>query len=580
MIATLRKLMTMVNRPGRYITGLLLVGLVAATMNIFIGIAFMLFINSAQSADIQLLYTSLIYMSISLVAIFVLMPLGYWLYDTAVVHSTANLRRQVFRRALRLTASWLETKHSGDLTSRATNDVQAAEQAYSTNTVNIVEVLLSGIGCVLAMLIVDWRLALVIIALGLIRVGINSLFVKPMERAANAVQNALGKLTERISDIANGGHVIRMFNYYKPIKEKFREQNDEAVHHGMTRIRHAAKINWFNNLNGNLSFLGLIVAGGWLVMQGWYELGTIMLFVQLQNGVNSLFSALGHFITQLQTSLAGGRRALEIIEQDPEPERISLPAMPTITSDALSLENVSFAYTDNQHPALTDINLRVKEGETVALVGPSGGGKSTLFKLLLGYYPPYNGAISVLGKGMDQYSIRELRDLTAFVPQTPYLFSGTISENIGFGKPGASQGEIEEAAKAANAHDFISSFSDGYQTIVGERGSRLSGGQRQRIAIARAILRDAPILLLDEATSSLDTESEELVQQALNKLMKGRTTLVIAHRLSTIKDADRIVVIAEGKVAEEGSHQELLECEGIYRRLHDMQFAEDLEDAG
>ncbi|MDD2283270.1 MAG: ATP-binding cassette domain-containing protein, partial [Eubacteriales bacterium] len=254
-------------------------------------------------------------------------------------------------------------------------------------------------------------------------------------------------------------------------------------------------------------------------------------------------------------------------------------AAPAANSAAVNLDAVTFAYNGGE-PALENVSLQVQPGETVALVGPSGGGKSTLFKLLLGYYPPEAGAISVLGRGLNQYTLRELRERIAYVPQISYLFSGTIAENIGFGKPGASKDEIEAAAKAAYAHDFISQLPQSYETLVGERGSHLSGGQRQRIAIARAILRNAPLLLLDEATSSLDTESEEQVQLALSRLMQGRTTLVIAHRLATVQNASRILVIAEGRLAEEGSHQELLEAKGIYRHLYDMQFEEDLQSAG
>lgn len=580
MIATLRQLMAFVTRPGRYISGLIIIGLVAATMNIFVGVSFMLFITAAETGNMQLLIDSVIYIAIALVLLIVFVPLGYWLYETAVVHSTANLRRQVFRRALRLTASWLETKHSGDLTSRATNDVQAAEQAYSINIVNVVEVLLGGIGCAAAMFVADWKLALGIVAFGALRVWVNSLFVKPLERASNSVQQALGRVTERLSDIVNGSDVIRMFNLRETMAEKFQAQNNQVRAHGMTRIRHAATVNWFNDVNSNISFVGLIVLGGWFVLQGWYSLGTIVLFVQLQNGVDNLFRAFGQYITQLQTSLAGGRRALEIIGQQPEPQRIELPARPACSNAAVALEKVTFAYTDNAPPALDAISLEVDQGETIALVGPSGGGKSTLFKLLLGYYPPTAGAISLLGKPIDRYTLNELRNLFALVPQSAYLFSGTVAENISFGRPGASQDEIEAAARAANAHDFISQLPAGYDTTIGERGSRLSGGQRQRVAIARAILRDAPILLLDEATSALDTESEELVQQALNNLIGNRTTLVIAHRLATVRDADRIIVIADGKAAEQGTHQQLLEANGIYKRLYDIQFRDDLQPAG
>lgn len=579
MIASLRKLLTTITRPGRYILGMAMIGLVSATLNIFFGFGLMAFINAAQYASIERLYSSLIFVGIGIVSLSILLPLGYWLVDTAVVHSTASLRHRVFSRSLRLTASWLEKKHSGDLTSRATNDIQAAEQAYSIHLIDIVEVLFGGIGCMAAMLVVDWKLAIALVIFGVIRVGGNALLAKPLGKAADKVQKTLAEVTEQVADTANGGQVIRMFNYQKPMREKFAQHNQRVVARGLARIRYAAISNCFNTFTGWMSFIGLITAGSWLVMQGWYDLGTIMLFVQLQNGLNGLFGALGHFITQLQSSLAGSRRVMEILDEVPEPERITLPATVQVMA-AVAVEDVSFAYVEGEEQVLKDVTFTVEEGETVALVGPSGGGKSTLLKLLLGYYPPNRGAISLLGKGLDQYTLETMREQIAYVPQVPYLFSGTIAENIGFGRPGATQEEIEKAAAAAYAHDFIMQFPEGYEAMVGERGSHLSGGQRQRIAIARAILRNAPILLLDEATSSLDNESEEQVQLALNRLMQNRTTLVIAHRLSTVRDADRIVVIADGKVAEEGSHEELLKARGIYHRLHEMQFEEDLQDVG
>lgn len=579
-MTTLRKLLAMVQQRGRYIFGLVVIGLVSASINIFFGLSLMLFVNAAGAMDRQLLSSSIAFMLLSITILMVVMPLGYWLVDSSVVHSSANLRRNFFRRALHLTASWLEGRHSGDLTSRGTTDIQTAEKAYGVDIVNLVEVLSGGVGSMAAMLVVDWKLALVVVAVGGIRVGGNALIAKPLGKAATTVQETLGTVTEHISDIANGGQVIRMFNYQEPIREKFSVQNELAVRQGMKRIKYAALANSFGNFSGFMSFYGLVAVGSWLVLQGWYELGTIMLFVQLQNGVNNLFGALGHFITQLQTSLAGGKRVLEILEAEPEPQHITLAASPTEIDAIISIENISFTYVTDQDATLIDIDLAVQAGETLALVGPSGGGKSTLFKLLLGFYSPNQGAISLLGKGMDQYTLEELREQIAYVPQTPFLFSGTIAENISFGKPGASREELEAAARAAYAHDFILQLPQGYETLVGERGSHLSGGERQRIAIARAILRNAPILLLDEATSSLDNESEDQVQLALAQLMQGRTTLVIAHRLSTVRDAQRIVVIDNGRIAEEGSHQELFEAQGIYRRLHDMQFAEDLPDAG
>lgn len=578
MFKALKRLMAMIPKKGRYFSGLAIIALVSASTNVLFAFALMLFVKAAQSSDLQILYTSIAIMFGGLVIVLVLMPLGYWLYETAVVGGTANMRSLVFKSLMRVRAPWLDARHSGDLTSRSTNDIQVAEKAYSKDLVQVIEVVLEGLSSAVVMFIADWKLAICMIALGAAHVGINRLLVKPMNKAAEAVQKALGVVTERISDIANGNQVVRMFDSRKSAEGKFQEANKDAVNKGLTRTKYAARVNAFATFSGYFSFIVVLVIGGYLVLRGWYQLEVIALFVQLQNGVSNFFSAFGYFIADLQTSLAGGKRVLEILDAPGEPKAIELPSVSSANTAAVNIEAVSFAYNDE--PVLRDINLEVAPGETVALVGPSGGGKSTLFKLLLGYYPPGSGAISILGKGIDQYSLAELREQIAYVPQESYLFSGTIAENIAFGKTGAGEEEIIAAAKAAYAHDFIMQLPEGYQTPVGERGSHLSGGQRQRIAIARAILRDAPILLLDEATSSLDTESEEQVQLALSQLKQGRTTLVIAHRLATVQNASRILVIAEGQLAEEGSHQELLNLKGIYRRLHDMQFAEDLQSAG
>ncbi len=309
------------------------------------------------------------------------------------------------------------------------------------------------------------------------------------------------------------------------------------------------------------------------------EVGTIAAIIQLQGNANTLFFGLGHVITGLQSSLAGAGRVLQLLTTPIEPVHRSLPKRPqgTVTAGKgmVALKDVTFAYGEDAviKPAvLRGINLSVVQGEMVALVGPSGGGKSTLVKLLLGFYPLKQGDIVIAGKAVEQYTLAELRAHIAYVPQDAHLFAGTIRENIRYGKPDATETEIIAAAKAANAHDFILQSPHGYETLVGERGAKLSGGQRQRIALARALLKDAPILLLDEATSALDSESERLVQNALNKLIQGRTTIVIAHRLSTIEHTDVIYVMDKGRVVEQGQHYDLLAKGGLYKRLYESQF--------
>lgn len=573
-----KRLMAMVENKGRYYLGLAIVSLSSGGSIALMAYALKYFMLGAETLEVNTIYTGLLLMIIGHFAIVLIAPLGYWLYETSVVGGTANLRSLVFKSIVGLKTRWLDAKHSGDLTSRCTNDIQEAEKAYSQNLISLVELLAQGLISIALMFLTDWKLALPMIAIGLISVGMNRRLSKPLNAAAQAVQESLGAVTERVSDIANGNQVIRMFDSRQAIEPKFLAQNQDAVKKGLFRAKFAARINSFNTFNGYFSFLIVAMLGGILVLKGWYDFSVILFFIQLQNGVRNMFTALGFMLTDLQTSLAGGKRVLEIIDAPKEPACIELPTAATANEAAVKFEDITFSYNGNG-VALESISLTVKPGETVALVGPSGGGKSTLFKLLLGYYTPEAGAISLLGRGLNEYPLRQLREQIAYVPQESYLFSGSIEENIGLGRLGADGDAIEAAAKAAYAHDFICEMPDGYQTLVGERGSHLSGGQRQRIAIARAILRDAPLLLLDEATSSLDAESEEQVQLALAHLVKGRTTLVIAHRLATIRDADRILVIADGKLEEDGSHQELFEANGLYRKLYDAQFAEDLPNA-
>jgi ABC-type multidrug transport system fused ATPase/permease subunit len=303
------------------------------------------------------------------------------------------------------------------------------------------------------------------------------------------------------------------------------------------------------------------------------------MFVIFSVFVGGTFAGFADMFSQLQKTLGATQSIREILRNDSE--AIALETIAIAPEYKLKgkvrFENILFSYPSRADvTVLKNISLEAKAGEQVAIVGPSGSGKSTLAALLLQFYQPDGGTIFYDDKAASQYPLSQLRAQIGYVPQDVMLFGGTILENIAYGKPGASEADIQAAAQKANAHDFIAKFPEGYQTVVGERGMKLSGGQRQRIAIARAILKDPAILMLDEATSSLDSESEQLVQEALDNLMQGRTSFVIAHRLSTIRNADRIVVIDHGKVAETGSHSELMLHNGLYRRLNDMQFEFDI----
>ena len=317
--------------------------------------------------------------------------------------------------------------------------------------------------------------------------------------------------------------------------------------------------------------------GGHLVLAGDLPAGDLIAFLLLTVYVAGSIGTFAGLYSQFQESLGASKRIFELLDTQSSMLEVQDPQKIGILKGVVSFKNVSFRYGDRgKEFILKDISLRANAGEVIALVGPSGAGKSTLISLIPRFYDPVEGHIEIDGKDLQQLSLQELRSHIGIVPQETQLFSGTILENIGYGREGSSPQEVQEAATAANAHEFIKDFPDGYNTLVGERGVKLSGGQRQRVAIARALLKNPKILILDEATSSLDSESEALVQQALEVLMKGRTTFVIAHRLSTIRNAERIIVLNAGQIVQEGSHEDLLARGGLYKELYDKQFASAL----
>jgi ABC-type multidrug transport system fused ATPase/permease subunit len=380
-----------------------------------------------------------------------------------------------------------------------------------------------------------------------------------------------------------------MFQLERTIHSTYTRANADVVAAEMASGNVQAQSETINQLFQWLRNLGLLGLGMFFYTRGEITLGSAWAIVTLRSQADFLFQYVGGIILHLQGSLAAATRVFEVLDREIDPISYALdtPAsapvvapMPEHTTPQLAFDAVNFHYRPSADEdettsvvALQNVNLTIGKGQTAALVGPSGGGKSTLIKLLLGLYPEQDGEIRIGGQPARQIALTALRDMMAYVPQEAYLFDGTIEENIQMGRPDASLEDVRTAAKSANAHAFILEQPEGYQTRVGERGAKLSGGQRQRIAIARALLKNAPILLLDEATSALDSESEQAVQDALVTLMRGRTTLAIAHRLSTIEHADTIYVMDTGRIVEQGSHTELLAQDGLYTQLYQLQFA-------
>ena len=492
-----------------------------------------------------------------------------------------NLRQRIFSHIQRLPLAYHEERHSADLMSVITNDVTAAEQAFQQDMLNLINASLQGVSAAIFMLVLNWQLALVIIGAGMVPLIINTTFARPLRKAGDAIQAQLGAVSERLADLLAGYQVVRTFSLGEWILARFSQSNRELLRSSMRRVRLDALLNGANGL-GVLTFILPMGFGGYLVIHGQTTFGILVALIQLNNPIQFFVFSMGGTITRIQSSLAAADRILAVLDAELEPEHygsLGLPVPTPAAPDALlEFRNVSFHYADGK-TVLNQMNFAVRQGQVAAFVGPSGGGKSTILKLLLGGYPVREGAVFTAGQSLNEMPLGQLRDLFAYIPQDAYLYTGSILENIRYGRPGASQDEVIAAARAAYAHDFISAFPQGYDTLVGERGARLSGGQRQRIAIARALLKDAPVLLLDEATSALDSEAEELVQRALRVLMQGRTVLVIAHRLSTIENADVIYVVDGGTVVEAGSHSELLAKKGLFYKLHELQFRDDDEPA-
>jgi ABC-type multidrug transport system fused ATPase/permease subunit len=375
---------------------------------------------------------------------------------------------------------------------------------------------------------------------------------------------------------------VRTYGLGDWIQAHFGAANRDLLRNGLRRVRLESALAGLNSL-GLVMFVVPLGVGGYAVLMGQTTFGILIALTQLNNQILFFAYSIGETITRIQASLAAADRIMAVLDAEPEPECYGetaaiAPSVPDANT-LLEFRDVSFAYAGG-NAVLRGMSFGIRQGQVSAFVGPSGGGKSTLFKLLLGGYPVRQGAIYVAGRSINSYPLTELRDQFAYIPQDAYLYSGTILENIRYGKPDATQDDVVAAAVAAYAHDFIRELPEGYQTKVGERGARLSGGQRQRIAIARALLKNSPVLLLDEATSALDSESEEWVQRALEVLMRGRTVLIIAHRLSTIEHASVIFAVDGGRVVEAGTHGDLLKAGGLFRRLHNLQFREEDQGEG
>jgi ABC-type multidrug transport system fused ATPase/permease subunit len=561
-----------------FVAALVRAGVLGFSFNLVLAFIIMDVTNAAVDGQQALLNRALILAAVTLFTGVPLLVGASYIIALYEKKALTRARLLTFQQIVDLPIRHFDKEHSGDLLSRCTNDLNTLGRIFSQLVPSLLFGLILGLVGLVSIFVLNWRLGVFALLLGLVTIWASTAMANPLREKSAAIQEALSLMTQRMSDIFQGLAVAKMFHLEETIHQKYAQVNQQVtqatIEHAKIQARYDAInafIQWMRRI-GTLAF-GLILLG-----EGHLELGVVVAAIHLQANASFLFTNLGGFVTQVQRSLAGSARVFEMLSWPKErmQSHLTLEHGEEVEhgQGMIQLVDVSFGYdTVDEAPEvlLDQINISVAPGHFAALVGPSGGGKSTLVKILMGLYPITHGKVFIDGKALSTYPLDELRQLIAYVPQDAYLFDGTIEENIRYGRPDASQEEVIQAARAAYAHDFILDQPEGYQTLVGERGVRLSGGQRQRIAIARALLKDAPILLLDEATSALDSESEAIVQKALEVLMKGRTTIAIAHRLSTIQQADLIYVLKNGKTVEQGTHEELITLGGLYHQLFTLQ---------
>ena len=519
--------------------------------------------------------TMLNWIAASIIAIFVVRGL-FWYgqnYLMSYVGQSViiDIRAAVFKKLQRLSVSFYDKNKTGTIMSYVTNDVNALQSAMVENTIEMITEGFILIGSVVAMIYLDWRLTLFTVCTFPVVLWFMEFFGKKIRKTGGRIQECTADITSVLQESVASARVIKSFVREDYEVDRFDVENRANFRANMKNAQLMATLTPVVELVAAIGVTMIIWYGGNNVINGTITAGSLVAFLTYAVNISNPIKRLTRVIGNIQKAQAAAQRVFMIIDMPEEiAESRDAKQLPEV-SGKVEFQNVSFAYDDKGN-VITDLSFSVKPGEVIAIVGPSGAGKSTIANLLPRFYDVNKGDIKIDGHSVREVTLDSLREQVGIVPQETMLFNGSVYNNILYGRLDATKEEIEAAAKAANAHDFIMQLTDGYETKLGDRGVNLSGGQRQRIAIARAILKNPRILILDEATSALDTESERVVQEALDRLMVGRTSFVIAHRLSTVKNADKILVLEKGNLVESGTHDELLALDGLYAHLYKIQY--------